>query len=319
MKIVSIVVLYNNSLREIEEIISSYKNQTYRIHKLILIDNSNEQSTLDENDGFIYYKRMNRNIGSAAGFQVGYEIANMLTFDYIWLNDNDGLPSYNCLEKMIEGNEEKEKCIIIPTKYDSKKKYLLNIETNLENIFEKRIYKNNITSTKIFSTTTTGMLINHKILEEVGFYNVANFSTGYEDLDFVIRCLKRGYYIKKEKYAIYYHPDLKEKYSNKRTMIKINQFLPYNLYHGKSLRQKRSTYSLSFICGKYFHYHNIIITLLMSIIICIAIKMDVRNIFIILRGIKNGILDRNNKLDKDNEKIYKNNEIRNYKKYYEKY
>lgn len=118
-KVVAVVVTYNRK-KLVQECINAILNQTYRIEKLILINNCSTDGTetelqskgyLDNNQ--ICYIKTDSNIGGSGGFFEGIIRAKQYQYDWLWLMDDDTIPTSNCLEELIKANNLIEKSLPI--------------------------------------------------------------------------------------------------------------------------------------------------------------------------------------------------------------
>lgn len=109
-KVIAVVVTYNRK-ELLMECVEAVLGQTYKVEKLILIDNCSTDGTKEEleNRGYllnpqIMYVKTDANIGGAGGFYEGMVKAKEYSYDWIWLMDDDTIPTQNCLEALIEAD-----------------------------------------------------------------------------------------------------------------------------------------------------------------------------------------------------------------------
>ena len=111
-KIFAVVLTYNRQYL-LENLIKRLKQQTYQLDKIIIIDDASEDSTkeflknLNEKQIISYY--LNKNVGSAGGFNFGLRKAYEQGADWIWIMDDDLLPDKDCLEKLVKTKKFLEK------------------------------------------------------------------------------------------------------------------------------------------------------------------------------------------------------------------
>lgn len=103
MNVVAVVVTYNRK-DLLLECLNSIMQQSYPVKNIIVIDNASTDGTdqmLDANhfidNDSIIYKKMDKNLGGAGGFYEGIKIARDLECDWIWIMDDDTIPSKDCL------------------------------------------------------------------------------------------------------------------------------------------------------------------------------------------------------------------------------
>lgn len=95
-KVIAVIVTYNR-IKLLKECLNAVLSQTYKVHKIVLIDNASTDGTADlfikggEYDkDVIDYRRMETNLGGAGGFYEGIKICR----DFIYLH----LVSSLCLQ-----------------------------------------------------------------------------------------------------------------------------------------------------------------------------------------------------------------------------
>ena len=115
--IAAIVVTYNRKDCMIS-CMDSLCSQSYLPTTIYIVDNASTDGTkealesrgylLEENKSIqqkgidIYYLRLPQNMGGAGGFHYGLKTAyNSNRYDAFWVMDDDGLPKFDCLEKMV--------------------------------------------------------------------------------------------------------------------------------------------------------------------------------------------------------------------------
>ena len=107
----AVVVTYNRK-ELLKECIDAILNQSVPVEKLILIDNNSTDGTNEylEEYGYmknpvIEYKRLSENIGGAGGFYEGMKLARSYSPDWIWIMDDDTVPTASCLEELLKAKK----------------------------------------------------------------------------------------------------------------------------------------------------------------------------------------------------------------------
>ncbi|WP_195951855.1 glycosyltransferase family 2 protein [Clostridium saudiense] len=107
MNICCVVVTYNRK-KLLLECINALQNQTYKLSKIIIIDNNSNDGTekyLYENGVFesdiIDYQYQSKNLGGAGGFYQGIRKSLQEHYDWVWIMDDDTIPTENALENFI--------------------------------------------------------------------------------------------------------------------------------------------------------------------------------------------------------------------------
>lgn len=104
-KVVAVVVTYNRK-KILKECINALIGQTYHNLDILIIDNASTDGTVELVKAFvdpqIHYKNTGANLGGAGGFQFGIKEGAKLNPDYLWLMDDDSIPTPTALEKLIK-------------------------------------------------------------------------------------------------------------------------------------------------------------------------------------------------------------------------
>ena len=102
--VAAIIATYNRR-RDLETCIDALMRQTTPPDAIYVIDNASTDDTATMiparfGDGVRYF-RLSENTGSAGGFRVGMELAFNDGFEWLWITDNDSVPSHDSLEKLL--------------------------------------------------------------------------------------------------------------------------------------------------------------------------------------------------------------------------
>lgn len=140
MDVVAVVVTYNRKDLLIE-CLEAILRQTYKVNKIIIIDNNStdgtyeklqEKKILDKKE-IIVYKKLEKNIGGAGGFHEGMKLAKQYNPDFVWIMDDDTIPNENCLEKLVNANnflkENNEKISFLASTIYGEKGEFMNVPT----------------------------------------------------------------------------------------------------------------------------------------------------------------------------------------------
>ena len=104
MRVAAVIVTYNRS-DLLSECISALRDQTYSDFDIFVIDNNSTDNTFDVvaeyNLSNLRYYNTARNMGGSGGFAFGMNKALVKEYDYIWLMDDDTVPSPNALQSLI--------------------------------------------------------------------------------------------------------------------------------------------------------------------------------------------------------------------------
>lgn len=110
----AVVVTYNRK-KLLKECIDAILGQTYRVQKIIVVDNNSTDGTIDflrENHYLdktvIELLQLSENIGGAGGFHEGMKKAREAQPDWVWIMDDDTVPTETCLEELLKARKEIE-------------------------------------------------------------------------------------------------------------------------------------------------------------------------------------------------------------------
>lgn len=109
-KIAAVVVTYNRK-ELLLECVEKLLLQTYDTFDILLIDNHSTDGTKEAIEKFlpdsrIIYKDTGSNLGGAGGFQFGIKEAAKYDYEYVWLMDDDSMPTTDALENLVKAYEE---------------------------------------------------------------------------------------------------------------------------------------------------------------------------------------------------------------------
>jgi len=110
-KTAAIVVTYNRK-ELLAENIAHLLAQTLRSQlDIIIVDNASTDGTEESlgtyiRSGDILYLNTGANLGGAGGFQYGMRYAAERGYDFLWVMDNDSMPSANALEELLKWDQK---------------------------------------------------------------------------------------------------------------------------------------------------------------------------------------------------------------------
>ena len=108
LPIINCVVVTYNRLNLLQENILALKQQTFPLHKIFIVNNCSTDGThefLDSlsNDSQMEIIHLPENKGGAWGFYEGIKQAVLAGCDYVWIMDDDTIPTKNALEELTKG------------------------------------------------------------------------------------------------------------------------------------------------------------------------------------------------------------------------
>ncbi len=214
--ICAVVVTYNRK-ELLLNCLNALSNQTYPLDHIVVVNNASTDGTAaflcekgwQENEKFTLLTLPN-NQGGAGGFYAGMEFAHQRGFDYIWLMDDDGYPSANCLEKLTVYIHEN--CYIGPMVLDTKTQDKLSFALRVPNSIQIIDFYSGLPTEfkqknliKDVVLPFNGTLIAKKLVDKMGFIKKDYFIWG-DDKEYTIRANKFNANILTVVDAIFYHP-----------------------------------------------------------------------------------------------------------------
>jgi rhamnopyranosyl-N-acetylglucosaminyl-diphospho-decaprenol beta-1,3/1,4-galactofuranosyltransferase len=274
MNITAIIVTYNRK-EDLLRCIRAVLNQTYKVTSVVIIENVSADNTfgdicqnlyncsetqipeLNKNTltkwpsitaANVYYEYEEKNTGGAGGFCRGMEIADqILQSDYIWMMDDDGYPSEECLAReLILGSEFN---YVLPISVNIINHEELSWPTRMRDKAFTSNYKELLQSwgdTMYSGTPFNGALISKHCLDLVGYVNKDFFIWGDEN-EYSWRCKKYNIIPVTQMDAIFFHP------AQKRDHVSIMNDMAKVIYSESRLRMVCFVRNETYIS---LHYRN---------------------------------------------------------------
>lgn len=190
MKNVDCVIVTYNRLDLLKECIKSVLEQTYPINKIFVIDNNSKDETWPYLQQ-IKYKYSNiipihvkKNVGGAGGFNIGIkEFIKSSNSDFVWLMDDDTIPSKYALENLMKHHNEKNIGFLSSNvRWKDGNPASMNIPSPTE---DWNIHANN-GLIKIKSASFVSILFPRTTINKVG-YPIKDFFIWGDDMEFTLR------------------------------------------------------------------------------------------------------------------------------------
>ena len=109
-EVCAVVVTFNRKAL-LRECLRAVLDQTRSLDLVVVIDNASTDGTWEligaefANDSRIRYIRLPHNVGGAGGFRHGLELGHELGFEWLWLMDDDTIPSCDALQALLEASD----------------------------------------------------------------------------------------------------------------------------------------------------------------------------------------------------------------------
>ncbi|WP_323090083.1 glycosyltransferase family 2 protein [Allobaculum sp. JKK-2023] len=303
MEIVNAVVVTYNRKKLLEECINALLNQTYRVNKIIIIDNSSNDGTKELlaskfRKPQIKVISLKKNTGGAGGFYYGTKVA-LEGCDWIWEMDDDTIPSSNALEELLKAKDKikTEVSFLASTVYGMNKEPMnvpkIDTRPSLNGYSEWYKYlKNGLI--EIESATLVSLLFNAHAVKKVGAPHPFFFIWG-DDTEYTLRMTHyygKAYFVGKSEVV---HKRVGGNSLSVTTAENVNRIKLYKMMYRNNL-----------VCSKYYmsnkqHYKAIV----MAIIDSFAALVNARNhrmlrFITVLSGVWEYLLGKYNKQAFDN-------------------
>ena len=222
MKICCVVVTFNRKDLLIK-CLECIKDQTYKPHTVLIVDNASTDGTLDKvkEEGYynsnkdsinFQYLLLPNNQGGAGGFYNGIKTAHESNekYDGIWVMDDDGEPDCNCLENLVR---------YLP-QYDHLAPMVLSIEDPTKLAFN---YKGTFSPQTImeeypeivpnYCCPFNGILYSRKLVDSIGYPIPQMFIWG-DEINYTLRAKEAGFIPHTVVNALHKHPNDKMRIVN---------------------------------------------------------------------------------------------------------
>lgn len=184
-KIVAVVVTYNRK-QLLKECIAALLKQTYKNCDVLVIDNCSTDGTerlvKTFTDERLSYINTGKNLGGAGGFQYGIREALKRNYDYLWLMDDDSIPTSDALEQLVNSAEQLAPFGFLSSKVLWKDHSLCNMNIPKVSLNHK-LAKFSGSPQPIIMATFVSFFVPAKVVKEVGL-PIKEFFIWADDLEF---------------------------------------------------------------------------------------------------------------------------------------
>ncbi|MCS6956132.1 MAG: glycosyltransferase family 2 protein, partial [Candidatus Calescibacterium sp.] len=231
----AVVVTYNRK-KLLLECLEAIRRQTRTVQGIYIIDNASTDGTpgfLKENgyinelppenlaepwekeftienlvDGQeirVYYVRMYENTGSGGGFHEGVKRAYEKGYDWLWLMDDDGFPTRDCLEKLLRHRHIAHYIAPLVISSEDRNRLSFGLGKNIKTRFDAYKYSENDIIEGV-ANPFNGILIRRNIVEKVGNVLKDMFIWG-DEYEYLLRVERAGYRIITVVDSEFIHPE----------------------------------------------------------------------------------------------------------------
>jgi GT2 family glycosyltransferase len=198
INIAATVVTFNR-LELLKVLINALRNQTTKISKIIVINNSSTDGTeewLNFQTDLLVIKQ--KNTGSSGGQFTALKTAYNLGFELIWAMDDDVEPTTTCLENLLYCCNGSDSFFPLRKSLDGNiflnETKIINLTNPFKSIWSKLIDENDIQKEfiEVDGPTFEGPLISRKMIEIIGL-PAQDFFIFADDTEYFIRAKKHGF------------------------------------------------------------------------------------------------------------------------------
>ena len=240
MKNIAAVVVTYNRLELLKKVINGLRNQTHKIDKIFVVNNSSTDGTLEwlaeQKDLEVITQG---NVGSSGGQYTGSRAAFNAGFEWIWQMDDDVVADEKCLENLLKFADKD--FVVVPKriKDDGKVFYndtkVMNMTNPFKSIWTSIVQEEDFTGDTILAEgiTLEGPLFHRSIFERVGFVEKKIFILA-DDTEYALRLKKIGVKTAIVNDAIFYRqlPVADDHEFNWKTYYLIRNLIVLDVLHG---------------------------------------------------------------------------------------
>ena len=199
MKITAVIVTYNR-LEYLRKCLPAVLGQSRPVDEVIVINNQSTDGTeawLSEysaSNPIVKITTLPTNAGGAGGFEAGMKIATEQGADYVWIMDDDTIPSSTALAPLVEVCEENSDTGFACSRVEwtDGHMHLMNLpmfthDRNLKNIVETLD-----TTTRCHAATFVSLLIPTRVIYRLGL-PIGEYFIWHDDIEYTQRISRNGY------------------------------------------------------------------------------------------------------------------------------
>ena len=287
-RVVAVIVTFNRK-ELLSKVVERVLSQSSKVYRIIIVDNHSSDGTNDfvmssckvwnAKTNIVKYIDTGENLGGAGGFCFGFKIASTFNYDFLWLMDDDLLPNYDCLEKLLS-----HECsgIIQPTRFnlDGSCAELSPVNYNLVNPFFINPKRKSVRDVfcndhegllEIDGVSFEGPLISRDVIESIGEPK-ADFFIFYDDLDYALRAKRSGFKVYSSSSA-------------RCTRLLLNN-QNNDLASWKGYFMLRNFFHIHFLYGENFAVKAKPYIIVILLLVLFVFKFDISRVLVVLNAIK---------------------------------
>ena len=194
---VDCVVVTYNRLNLLKKCVDSLLNQSYKLKNIFIVNNNSNDDTkiyldkLSKKYKNIKPINLTKNVGGAGGFNKGMKsFINYSQSDYVWIMDDDTIPTYSALEKMISKLALIKNLGFLASnvKWKNGEAAVMNVP-GVPPVWSNLAEYNLI---KIKYASFVSLLFPRNVIKEIG-YPIKDFFIWGDDYEYTTRIYRKGY------------------------------------------------------------------------------------------------------------------------------
>ncbi len=199
MKISAVVVTYNR-LEYLKKCLRAIMAQTLKIDEIIVINNKSTDSTeawlteFSADNPVVKATTLPQNAGGAGGFEAGMKTAVENGADYVWIMDDDTLPSPTALEVLVREcqNDPKVGFACSRVEWTDGNIHEMNIPKFWDHNKLRRFITQITDTTECQGASFVSLLVPSRAVYQVGL-PIGEFFIWHDDIEFTERITHAGY------------------------------------------------------------------------------------------------------------------------------
>lgn len=274
-RICVVVVTYNRKT-VLKNCLDALLEQTRPVDLIAVIDNASTDGTEQmlrreyERNSRIKYIHLGANLGGSGGFHHGVQYAFTAGFDWMWLMDDDCLPTENCLEVLLDNIDDRNQFYSPAVlSLEDRHTFLWGIKGEV-----------NSGNHEVISIPFNGLFVHRQSIEELGLPE-KNFFIYGDDTEYNLRAKTMGKRTIMVTGSIMYHP-----HKNMLRGFKIHKMFLNRLWTYYKLRNAIILYK------RYGHFAPNQVILLIGALFYYLLTLKFSFLRLWLQGFRDGIRGR---------------------------
>lgn len=250
-KINCVVVTYNR-LALLKENIEALQQQTYPIEKIVIVNNNSTDDTAEylrqyEGNSLFHIVNMTENLGGAGGFNRGIREAVELGCDWVWVMDDDTIPTTTALENLVKYSDITPQVGYVASRvlWTDESIHIMNIPSVIAGYLRGKSYNSLMHKGALYidAASFVSLLINADVVKLLGL-PITEFFIWCDDMEYTSRIYNAGYDGIYADSSVAYH---KTPFNYGPDILNADKSEAWKYYHEKKnrmymLRQRKGSY-----------------------------------------------------------------------------